>query len=374
MLSIFLYYNLKNFNGDTFVANFLSRKKGSLVIQNDIKLEGDSFGADVSASGELVFNTGMMGYLETLTDPSYSGQILVITYPLVGNYGVPKPDESKLDWPFESKKIQVKALIVSEYSMQNSHHDAVKSLSDWLIENNIPALSGVDTRLLTKMIRSGGNPIAMVSCGQSVDFYDPSTENQVEKVSCRSPQTYGEGEKTVLLVDMGCKNNIIRSLVNRGLKVKRVPWDYDFLGEQFDGILISNGPGDPEYAKKTIERIQVMMDKDVPIMGICMGNQILALASGAKTYKLKYGHRGQNQPCVEIGTNRAYLTSQNHSYAIDEKTLPDDWMVWFRNANDQSNEGIKHKSKPFFGVQFHPESYPGPTDTAFLFDKFKELL
>ena len=283
-------------------------------------------------------------------------------------------DESKMEWPFESEKIQVKGLIVSEYSLQNSHHDSIKSLSNWLEENNVPALYGVDTRLLTKLIRNDGNLIAKIETGKSIDFYDPNKENQVEKVSLRTPKTYGEGEKTVLLVDMGCKNNIIRSLVNRGLRVKRVPWDYDFLSEQFDGILISNGPGDPEYAKETIERIQVMLEKDVPIMGICMGNQILALASGAKTYKLKYGHRGQNQPCVEVGTKRAYLTSQNHSYAINEKTLPSEWIVWFRNANDQSNEGIRHKSKPFFGVQFHPESYPGPTDTAFLFDRFKELL
>ena len=292
----------------------------------------------------------------------------------MGNYGVPAPDKENIDWPFESDKIQVKGLIVSEYSLKNSHHDSVKTLSEWLIENDVPALYGVDTRLLTKLIRSDGNPIAKIEVDNEVDYYDPNQENQVEKVSLRSPQTYGEGEKTVLLVDMGCKNNIVRSLVNRGLKVKRVPWDYDFLGEKFDGILISNGPGDPEYAKQTIERIQVMLDKEVPMMGICMGNQILALASGAKTYKLKYGHRGQNQPCIELGTKRAYLTSQNHSYAIDEKTLPEDWVVWFKNANDQSNEGIRHRSKPFFGVQFHPESYPGPTDTAFLFDRFRELL
>ena len=354
--------------------DLLNSKKGKLILSNGLEMDGISFGANCASSGELVFNTGMMGYLETLTDPSYSGQILVMTYPLVGNYGVPKADSSKMDWPFESNKIQIKGLIVSEYSLKNSHHDSVKSLSDWLKENNVPALYGVDTRKLTKMIRNDGNPIAKIEVGETINFYDPNKENQIDKVSFRSPQTYGEGEKTVLLIDMGCKNNIIRSLLNRGLKVKRVPWDYDFLGEQFDGILISNGPGDPEYAKETIERIQIMLEKNVPIMGICMGNQILALASGAKTYKLKYGHRGQNQPCIEVGTKRAYLTSQNHSFAIDEKTLPDDWIIWFRNANDQSNEGIKHKTKPFFGVQFHPESYPGPTDTAFLFDRFKELL
>ncbi len=354
--------------------DILNSIKGKLILNNGIELEGNNFGAAIPSSGELVFNTGMMGYLETLTDPSYSGQILVITYPLVGNYGVPEPDKQKIDWPFESDKIQVKGLIVSEYSIRNSHHDSIKTLSEWLIENNVPALSGIDTRMLTKLIRTDGNPIAKIEYGEKINFYNPNDENQVEKVSCRSPKTYGDGEKTVLLIDMGCKNNIIRSLVNRGIKVKRVPWDYDFLSEKFDGILISNGPGDPEYAKQTIERIQVMLSKDVPLMGICMGNQILALASGAKIYKLKYGHRGQNQPCIEVGTKRAYLTSQNHSFAIDEKTLPSDWSVWFSNANDKSNEGIKHKSKPFLGVQFHPESYPGPTDTAYLFDQFKELL
>ena len=354
--------------------NLESTTKGKLHLKNGMSLEGISFGSTNAASGELVFNTGMMGYLETLTDPSYTGQILVITYPLVGNYGVPNPNKEKLDWPFESEKIQVKGLIVSEYSLKNSHHDSIKTLSDWLIENNVPALYGIDTRFLTKLIRSEGNPIAKIEINNEIDYYDPNKENQVDKASHRSPKIYGDGDKTVLLIDMGCKNNIIRSLINRGLKVKRVPWDYDFLGEKFDGILISNGPGDPEYAKATIERIKIMLEKNIPIMGICMGNQILALASGAKTYKLKYGHRGQNQPCIEVGTKRAYLTSQNHSFAIDEKTLPDDWTVWFRNANDQSNEGIKHKTKPFFGVQFHPESYPGPTDTAFLFDRFKELL
>ena len=356
------------------MINLYNQEAGCLELENGLKFPGNLFGSDSPSSGELVFNTGMMGYPETLTDPSYSGQILVITYPLVGNYGVPKGDPQNFDWPFESNKIQVKGLVVSEYSIRNSHHDSVKSLSEWLKENNVPAISGVDTRMLTKMIRTEGNPVARITTSSITEFYNPNKENQIAKVSRRAPEYFGEGSKTVLLIDMGCKNNIIRSLVNRGIKVKLVPWDYDFTSDKFDGILISNGPGDPEFAIETISRIQVMLTKNIPILGICMGNQVLALASGAKTYKLKYGHRGQNQPCVEVGTKTAYLTSQNHSYAIDESTLSDEWTVWFRNANDNSNEGIKHKTKPFYGVQFHPESYPGPTDTAFLFDRFKELL
>ena len=349
-------------------------KKGRLTLSNGEELSGVSFGHNSSSSGEVVFNTGMMGYPETLTDPSYSGQILVTTYPLIGNYGIPKGNDQDFNWPFESNKIQVKGLIVSEYSMEYGHHEAIKSLGEWLHEYKVPALYGIDTRMLTKMIRDQGNLLGKIILDEDIDYYDPNKENQIEKVSINKPITYGSGDKTVLLVDMGCKNNIIRSLVNRDLKVKRVPWNYDFTNEEFDGVLISNGPGDPVFAEATIERVKKLCEGNKPIMGICMGNQILGLASGAKTYKLKFGHRGQNQPCIELGTKRAYLTSQNHSYVVDEATLPNDWEPWFRNANDQSNEGIKHKTKPFFGVQFHPESYPGPTDTAFLFDRFKELL
>ena len=346
----------------------------NLILDDGNVFSGKSFGYEGDVDGELVFNTGMMGYPESLTDPSYSGQILVITFPLVGNYGVPEADKNDLDWPFESDKIQIKGLIVSEYSIKNSHHSAVKSLSNWLIENKIPALSGVDTRLLTKRIRDFGNPTARIAFKSTDAPAKLEAENQIEKVSCKERHTYGDGDKTILLIDMGCKNNIIRSLLNRNLKVIRVPYNDDFSDLDFDGVLISNGPGDPTFAQVTVDRVKKLMEKEIPIFGICMGNQVMAMASGAETYKLKFGHRGQNQPCVEVGTNRVFLTSQNHSYAVNEETLPSDWEVWFTNANDQSNEGIKHKTKPFFSVQFHPESFPGPTDTGFLFDRFKELL
>ena len=344
-----------------------------LIFDNGKVFEGDSFGYEGTIDGELVFNTGMMGYPESLTDPSYSGQILVITYPLVGNYGVAKPDRNNMDSPFESDRIHIKGLIISEYSEKNSHHSSVKSLSKWLKENKIPALSGVDTRLLTKYIRDNGNPTARISMDNQEAPKKLKPENEIQKVSSKERATFGAGDKTVVVIDMGCKNNIIRSLVERGLKVIRVPWNDDLSDLDFDGVMISNGPGNPEFAEPTVKTIKNLFEKNIPTFGICMGNQVMALAAGAKTYKLPYGHRGQNQPCLELGTNRVFLTSQNHSYAIDEESLPSDWEVWFRNANDQSNEGLKHKTKPFFSVQFH-ESFPGPTDTGFLFDRFKELL
>ena len=329
-----------------------------LIFDNGKVFKGTSFGHEGTIDGELVFNTGMMGYPESLTDPSYSGQILVITYPLVGNYGVAKPDRNNMDWPFESNKIHIKGLIISEYSEKNSHHSSVKSLSNWLKENEIPALSGIDTRLLTKYIRDNGNPTARISMNDKEAPKKLQPENEIQKVSSKERATFGSGDKTVVVIDMGCKNNIIRSLVERGLKVIRVPWNDDLSDLEFDGVMISNGPGNPEFAEPTVKTIKNLFEKNIPTFGICMGNQVMALAAGAKTYKLPYGHRGQNQPCLELGTNRVFLTSQNHSYAIDEESLPSDWEVWFRNANDQSNEGLKHKTKPFFSVQFHPESFP----------------
>ena len=345
-----------------------------LVLDDGKSYIGNSFGFEGDVDGELVFNTGMMGYPESLTDPSYSGQILVITYPLVGNYGVAMPDENNMDWPFESERIHIKGLIISEYSEKNSHHSSVRSLSDWLKEHKIPALSGIDTRLLTKQIRDNGNPTARISMSSSEAPKKLAPENEIAKVSSKERREFGSGDKTVVVIDMGCKNNIIRSLVERNIKVIRVPWDDNLEGLDYDGVLISNGPGNPEFAEPTIQTIKNLFEKNIPTFGICMGNQVMGLAAGAKTYKLLYGHRGQNQPCLERGTNRVYLTSQNHSYAIDEKSLPSDWESWFINANDESNEGIKHKTKPFFSVQFHPESFPGPTDTGFLFDRFKEIL
>jgi len=350
--------------------------KAKLELEDGSVFHGFSFGAAKSVAGEVVFNTSMVGYPESLTDPSYYGQILVLTYPLIGNYGVP---ESKvidnLEKHFESERVQILGLIVSEYSFEYSHWNACMSLGDWLSVHGVPALYGIDTRMLTKRLRDEGTMLGrIVFFTDELKFYDPNKINLVEKVSTSQPVEYGNGDKTVILMDCGCKNNIIRSLLNLNLKVKRVPWNYDFSQEEFDGVIISNGPGDPKMCRETVEIVRKVLDRNVPTFGICMGNQILALAAGANTYKLKFGHRSQNQPCIEVGTKRCYITSQNHGFAVDGRTLPSGWEPWFVNANDGTNEGIRHTSKPFMSVQFHPEATPGPVDTAILFSDFYRML
>ena len=336
-----------------------------LFLKDGTVIEGESFGAASNASGEVVFNTGMVGYVESLTDPSYAGQILVLTYPLVGNYGVPSKET------FESQKIQIAGLVVSEYSENYSHAEAKQSLGLWLKRSGIPAMTGVDTRALTKRLREHGVLLGeLVQSGKGKGFVDPNKDNLVAKVSPRKKRIYGSGRTKILAVDCGMKENIVRSLLSRGAKVVRVPWDYDFSKERYDGLLLSNGPGDPTMCAKTIENIRRAMKKGKPILGVCLGNQLLALAAGAKTYKLKYGHRAQNQPCIDTRTKRCYITSQNHGFAVDADSLPTGWEEWFVNANDGSNEGIRHKTKPWRSVQFHPEATPGPTDTAWIFDEF----
>ena len=333
---------------------------------------GYSFGSRRRADGEVVFNTGMVGYPETLTDPSYRGQIVAFTYPLIGNYGVPgyKKEDEMLRY-FESEKIQVEGILISNYSERYSHWNAKKSLSEWLEEWNIPGVYGIDTRQLTKQLRAKGTLLGKIVYGPDKKrFYNPNKQNLAEEVSIKEPLTYQKGDSTIILVDCGTKNSLIRAFLKRGFSVKRVPWDFDFTTETADGIVLSNGPGDPKKCIDTIEHVQTLLSDEIPILGICLGCQILALAAGADTYKLKYGHRSQNQPCMEVGTNRCYITPQNHGYAVDAETLPLDWREWFYNGNDQTNEGIKHISKPFFGAQFHPEASPGPDDTEFLFDMF----
>lgn len=348
--------------------------KAKLLLEDGTILEGISFGAEKSISGEVVFNTGMVGYPETMTDPSYRGQILVLTYPLIGNYGVPSDEKGELSRHFESEKIQIQALILSNYIENHSHWDAERSLSEWMKENNIPGLYGIDTRMLTKRLREKGTMLGKIIFDKDVELEDPNQRNLVSEVSIDKPIIYKRSGKKVLLIDCGVKNNIIRSLLNRGLTVIRIPWNYDFSREDYDAILISNGPGDPKMCMETVNNIRKAIENEKPILGICLGNQILGLAAGADTYKLKYGHRSQNQPCVESGTKRCYITSQNHGYALDTDKLPQDWEPWFHNNNDNTNEGIKHKVKPFFGIQFHPEATPGPVDTEFLFDKFIEAI
>ncbi len=347
-----------------------------LFLEDGSVFHGKAFGKERSVAGEVVFNTGMVGYPETLTDPSYAGQILVLTYPLIGNYGIPADEmENGISRVFESDKIQISGLVVSEVSHHFSHWSARQSLDAWLKAHNIPAISGIDTRKLTQLLRTKGAMLGkLIFEEEHIEFYDPNKENLVAGVSCRKPLSYGSGDKTVVLIDCGCKNNIIRSLVKRGVRVRRVPWNWSPGKEKFDGVVISNGPGDPRQCVQTTDTIRQLIANDVPIFGICLGSQLLALAAGAQTYKLKYGHRSQNQPCIRVKSNRCFITSQNHGYAVDENTLPAEWEPWFFNANDGTNEGIRHRNKPFFAVQFHPEAHPGPVDTQFLFDEFIQLL
>ncbi len=350
----------------------MDKQKSDLVLSDGSCFSGFSFGAEKSVSGEVVFNTGMVGYPEAFTDPSYRGQILVLTYPLIGNYGVPgKEMVDGLLKNFESDRIHISGLIISDYSDNHNHWASDKSLSDWLKEEGIPALCGVDTRALTKKLREQGVMLGKIEISEEMGFVDPNERNLVDEVSIKKPVTYnGNGTPRILLIDCGAKYNIIRSLVKRGAAVERVPWNYDFSGEKFDGVMISNGPGNPKMCKATIGNIKSLLNENVTTFGICLGNQLLSLAAGADTYKLKYGHRSQNQPCIEEGTKRCYITTQNHGFAVDDKSFPSGWKAWFTNANDGTNEGIMHESGNFFSVQFHPEATPGPVDTGFLFDRF----
>jgi carbamoyl-phosphate synthase small subunit len=342
-----------------------------LVLHNGESYEGFSPAWQADAFfGEVVFTTGMVGYVESLTDPSYAGQILTFSYPLIGNYGVPK----KQHW--ESSKIHASGVIVGELSPFYAHYQAESSLVEWLEKQKVPLLCGVDTRALTKSLRTSG--VALGAITQDTKdpdhFFDPNKTHLVAKVSCPEIKEYGSGKKKIIVVDCGMKENILRCLLQFPVKIKRVPHNYDYLGEDYDGIFISNGPGDPVQCKETIAVLEKAILRNKPIFGICLGAQILALSIGAKTYKLPYGHRGQNQPCQTPGSKRCYLTSQNHGYAIEETTLPDDWKVTFRNLNDLSVEGIAHRTHPFFAVQFHPEASPGPVDAMYLFKQFYELL
>ena len=347
-----------------------------LILEDGSVFIGKSFGFEGSVAGEVVFNTSMTGYPESLTDPSFAGQIMVATYPLIGNYGVPEAVivDGLPDF-FESDRIQVTALIVSDYSEQYSHWSAKRSLGDWLTEFKIPGLYGIDTRELTKIIREKGAMMGKIVFGNyDPGFHDPNKENLVANVSTDNVITYGNGSTKILLVDCGVKYNIIRHFLKRDTTVIRVPWDYDYSKENYDGLFISNGPGNPKMCNATIEHLEVSLKQDIPIFGICLGNQLLALASGADTYKLKYGHRSHNQPVLQCGTNKAMVTSQNHGFAIDNKSLSSDWEPFFENLNDGTNEGIRHKTRDVFSVQFHPEASSGPTDSEYLFDDFLAMV
>ena len=343
----------------------MKNKTAKLILKDGTEYEGQRFGTDVSVAGEVVFATGMVGYPEALTDPSFRGQILVLTYPLIGNYGVPKKDF------WESSHIQVRGLIVCNYIDTPSHCAMQSTLAEWFKKENVPLVEIKDTRALTQKLRNEGVSLGKLLCGgKNIPFENPNSKNLVAEVSTKRILIFGQGAKTIALLDCGLKQNIIRRLTVRGLKVVVVPWDTDILQLPFNfsAVVISNGPGDPEKVKTTIKNVKKIIAKKIPTLGICLGNQILALAMGGSTYKMKFGHRSQNQPVVERGTQRCYLTTQNHGFAV--KKIPKDFKEWFYNANDNSNEGIIHKKFPFMSVQFHPESSPGPLDTDFIFDYF----
>ena len=357
-------------------------RKVTLQLSDGTEFHGKSFGYEQPVAGEVVFNTAMMGYPESLTDPSYAGQLLTMTFPLVGNYGVPPftfDKQTGLPDFMESDRIYASALIVSDYSEQYSHWNAVESLGEWLQREKVPGITGIDTRELTKVLREHGVMMGKILFDDepnNVPEADYEGVNFVDRVSVKEIVRYNEGAgRKVVLVDCGVKANIIRELIQRGVEVVRVPRNYAYTDMEFDGLFLANGPGDPDMCSEAVEIIRKQMSRSrKPICGICMGNQLLSKAAGATIYKLKYGHRGHNQPVRMVGTEKCFITSQNHGYAVDARTLDKDWEELFVNMNDASNEGIRHKENPWFSSQFHPEACSGPVDTEFMFDKFVETL
>lgn len=357
-------------------------RKVTLRLEDGTEFHGTSFGYESPVAGEVVFNTAMMGYPESLTDPSYAGQLMALTFPLVGNYGVPPFTfrEDGLPRFMESEKIHARAIIVSDYSQQFCHWNGAETLAQWLQREHIPGITGIDTRQLTKVLREHGvmmGKILFDDMPDQVPEADYAGVNFVDQVSCREVICYNEGaSKKVVLVDCGVKANILRCLIERGVEVIRVPWNYDFNDLEFDGLFLANGPGDPDTCEVAVQNIRRFLANPSvrPCMGICMGNQLLSKAAGATIYKLKYGHRSHNQPVRKVGTNQCFITSQNHGYAVDSSTLPADWEPLFVNMNDGSNEGVRHKKNPWFSAQFHPEACSGPVDTEFMFDDFVKLL
>ena len=357
-------------------------RKVTLRLEDGTEFHGTSFGYEKPVAGEVVFNTAMMGYPESLTDPSYAGQLMTLTFPLVGNYGVPPFtfEENGLPTFMESEKIHVRAIIVSDYSREFSHWNGVETLADWLKREQVPGITGIDTRQLTKVLREHGvmmGKILFDDMSDEVPEADYAGVNFVDQVSCREVIKYNEGaDKKVVLVDCGVKANILRCLIRRGVEVIRVPWNYDFNELEFDGLFLANGPCVPETCEVTVQNIRRFLANPVvrPCMGICMGNQLLSKAAGARIYKLKYGHRSHNQPVRKVGTETCFITSQNHGYAVDSSSLPADWEPMFVNMNDGSNEGVRHKKNPWFSAQFHPEACSGPVDTEYMFDDFVKLL
>ncbi len=369
-----------------------ANKFGKLIFDDGTVLEGMGFGYSTTVFGEIVFNTGMVGYPETLTDPSYSGQILTLTYPLVGNYGVPDPtikDPDGIPKFFESNKIQIRGLVVHELSLSASHWNLSLTLDEWMNNEKIPGISGIDTRELTKKIRKGGVMMAALVVSdseideekirkqlQSAPKY--VSEKFMDAVSTSQEEVYGQTGEPVVVIDTGAKNSILRNIRNLGYKVIKLPWDTSFekiISYKPKGVVISNGPGDPQNCPDTIETAKKLIESNIPTLGICLGAQIIGIAGNTKTYKLKYGHRGQNKPCVNLDNDQIYVTSQNHGYGIDPVSLKNsDFNLWFKNVDDNTVEGIKHKIKNCIAVQFHPEATPGPYDCKFVFEELSHLM
>jgi len=369
-----------------------ANKYGKLVLEDGSVFDGTGFGFTDTVYGEIVFNTGMVGYPETLTDPSYSGQILTLTYPLIGNYGVPNPEIKNKDGIpeyFESDKIHVRGLVIHELSTVASHWNLSMTLDEWMYNEKIPGISGLDTRALTKKLRSNGVMMAALAVSDieleenkikegfssTVNY---KSEKFMDVVSIKEDRYYGGDKESVVVIDAGVKNAIIRNIRDIGYNVIQVPWNTPIdkiLSHNPKGVVISNGPGDPQHYPETVATAKSLIKKDIPTLGICLGAQILGLAGGADTYKLKYGHRGQNKPCVNVDNDQVYVTSQNHGYGINPDTLKtSEFNLWFFNADDKTVEGIKHKEKKCIGVQFHPEASPGPYDCKFIFEELKKIM
>ncbi len=369
-----------------------AKKFGKLILDDGTVLDGIGFGYSTAVFGEIVFNTGMVGYPETLTDPSYSGQILTFTYPLIGNYGVPDPaikDDDGISSYFESDKIQVRGLVIHELSMIASHWNLSMTLDEWLYKEKISGISGIDTRELTKKLRTSGVMMAALAVSdteideakvkkQLSSAQNYTTEKFMDVVSTKDEQVFGKDKKTVVVIDTGVKNAILRNIREIGYKVVKVPWNSSIekiLSYKPKGVVVSNGPGDPQNCPDTINTAKSLIEKNIPTLGICLGAQILGLAGGVDTYKLKYGHRGQNKPCVNLENDQVYVTSQNHGYCISPDTLKNsEFNLWFSNTDDKTVEGIKHKKQKCIAVQFHPEASPGPYDCKFVFEELKNLM
>lgn len=367
-------------------------KFGMLILEDGTVFEGKGFGYPTAVFGEAVFNTGMTGYIEALTDPSYSGQILTLTYPLVGNYGVPDlaaKDPDGIRKNFESERIQARGLVVHELSLTASHWNMAMTLDEWLYGEKIPGISGIDTRELTIKLRTSGvmmaalavsdNPIDASELKRKLESAKKYNDEEfMAAVSTKEPQTFGSEPESIVVIDTGVKNAILRNIRSLGYKVIKVPWNYSLekiISYNPKGVVFSNGPGDPVKCKETMDTARQVIEKNIPALGICLGAQILGLAGGASTYKLKYGHRGQNKSCIDLDSNKVYVTSQNHGYCIDPESLKNtDFKLWFTNADDKTVEGIKHKQKKIIAVQFHPEASPGPFDCMFVFEELKKLI